>query len=145
MLACWRNLVIKKIAHIGIATHSIDATLEFYRNLGLEVKSTEVVKDQQVKVAVIQVGDSAIELIESTAESSPVSRFISGRGQGLHHVTFEVDNVEKHLEILKDQNIRLIDENPRYGADGALVAFIHPDSTGGVLIELSQPVLEAAE
>lgn len=145
MLACWRNLVIKKIAHIGIATHSIDATLEFYRNLGLEVKSTEVVKDQQVKVAVIQVGDSAIELIESTAESSPVSRFISGRGQGLHHVTFEVDNLEKHLEILKDQNIRLIDENPRYGADGALVAFIHPDSTGGVLIELSQPALEAAE
>ena len=137
--------MIKKIAHIGIATHSIDATLEFYRNLGLEVKSTEVVKDQQVKVAVIQVGDSAIELIESTAESSPVSRFISGRGQGLHHVTFEVDNLEKHLEILKDQNIRLIDENPRYGADGALVAFIHPDSTGGVLIELSQPALEAAE
>ena len=137
--------MIKKIAHIGIATHSIDATLEFYRNLGLEVKSTEVVKDQQVKVAVIQVGDSAIELIESTAESSPVSRFISSRGQGLHHVTFEVDNLEKHLEILKDQNIRLIDENPRYGADGALVAFIHPDSTGGVLIELSQPVLEAAE
>ena len=137
--------MIKKIAHIGIATHSIDATLEFYRNLGLEVKSTEVVKDQQVKVAVIQVGDSAIELIESTTESSPVSRFISSRGQGLHHVTFEVDNLEKHLEILKDQNIRLIDENPRYGADGALVAFIHPDSTGGVLIELSQPVLEAAE
>lgn len=145
MLACWRNLVIKKIAHIGIATHSIDATLEFYRNLGLEVKSTEVVKDQQVKVVVIQVGDSAIELIESTAESSPVSRFISSKGQGLHHVTFEVDNLEKHLEILKDQNIRLIDENPRYGADGALVAFIHPDSTGGVLIELSQPALEAAE
>lgn len=137
--------MIKKIAHIGIATHSIDATLEFYRNLGLEVKSTEVVKDQQVKVAVIQVGDSAIELIESTAESSPVFRFISSRGQGLHHVTFEVDNLEKHLEILKDQNIRLIDENPRYGADGALVAFIHPDSTGGVLIELSQPALEVAE
>ena len=137
--------MIKKIAHIGIATHSIDATLEFYRNLGLEVKSTEVVKDQQVKVAVIQVGDSSIELIESTTESSPVSGFISSRGQGLHHVTFEVDNLEKHLEILKDQNIRLIDENPRYGADGALVAFIHPDSTGGVLIELSQPALEAAE
>ena len=137
--------MIKKIAHIGIATHSIDATLEFYRNLGLEVKSTEVVKDQQVKVVVIQVGDSAIELIESTAESSPVSRFISSKGQGLHHVTFEVDNLEKHLEILKNQNIRLIDENPRYGADGALVAFIHPDSTGGVLIELSQPALEATE
>ena len=145
MLVCWRNLVIKKIAHIGIATHSIDAMLEFYKKLGLEVKCTEIVKDQQVKVAVMQVGDSAIELIESTAESSPVSRFISSRGQGLHHVTFEVDDLEKHLEILKDQNIRLIDENPRYGADGALVAFIHPDSTGGVLIELSQPALETAE
>jgi len=137
--------VIKKIAHIGIATHSIDATLEFYKKLGLEVKCTEIVKDQQVKVAVMQVGDSAIELIESTAENSPVSRFISSRGQGLHHVTFEVNDLEKHLEILKDQNIRLIDENPRYGADGALVAFIHPDSTGGVLIELSQPALETAE
>jgi len=145
MLVCWRNLVIKKIAHIGIATHSIDATLEFYKKLGLEVKCTEIVKDQQVKVAVMQVGDSAIELIESTSESSPVSRFISSRGQGLHHVTFEVNDLEKHLEILKDQNIRLIDENPRYGADGALVAFIHPDSTGGVLIELSQPALETAE
>ena len=145
MLVCWRNLVIKKIAHIGIATHSIDATLEFYKKLGLEVKCTEIVKDQQVKVAVMQVGDSAIELIESTAENSPVSRFISSRGQGLHHVTFEVNDLEKHLEILKDQNIRLIDENPRYGADGALVAFIHPDSTGGVLIELSQPALETAE
>jgi len=137
--------VIKKIAHIGIATHSINATLEFYKNLGLEVKCTEVVKDQQVKVAVMQVGDSAIELIESTAKSSPISRFISSRGQGLHHVTFEVDNLEKHLEILKDQNIRLIDENPRYGADGALIAFIHPDSAGGVLIELSQPALEVVE
>lgn len=137
--------MIKKIAHIGIATHSIDATLEFYKKLGLEVKCTEIVKDQQVKVAVMQVGDSAIELIESTAENSPVSRFISSRGQGLHHVTFEVNDLEKHLEILKDQNIRLIDENPRYGADGALVAFIHPDSTGGVLIELSQPALETAE
>ena len=137
--------MIKKIAHIGIATHSIDATLEFYKKLGLEVKCTEIVKDQQVKVAVMQVGDSAIELIESTSESSPVSRFISSRGQGLHHVTFEVNDLEKHLEILKDQNIRLIDENPRYGADGALVAFIHPDSTGGVLIELSQPALETAE
>ena len=104
MLVCWRNLVIKKIAHIGIATHSIDAMLEFYKKLGLEVKCTEIVKDQQVKVAVMQVGDSAIELIESTAESSPVSRFISSRGQGLHHVTFEVDDLEKHLEILKDQN-----------------------------------------
>ena len=145
MLDCWRNLVIKKIAHIGIATHSINATLEFYKNLGLEVKCTEVVKDQQVKVAVMQVGDSAIELIESTAKSSPISRFISSRGQGLHHVTFEVDNLEKHLEILKDQNIRLIDENPRYGADGALIAFIHPDSAGGVLIELSQPALEVVE
>ena len=137
--------MIKKIAHIGIATHSINATLEFYKNLGLEVKCTEVVKDQQVKVAVMQVGDSAIELIESTAKSSPISRFISSRGQGLHHVTFEVDNLEKHLEILKDQNIRLIDENPRYGADGALIAFIHPDSAGGVLIELSQPALEVVE
>ena len=145
MLDCWRNLVIKKIAHIGIATHSINATLEFYKNLGLEVKCTEVVKDQQVKVAVMQVGDSAIELIESTAKSSPISRFISSRGQGLHHVTFEVDNLEKHLLILKDQNIRLIDENPRYGADGALIAFIHPDSAGGVLIELSQPALEVVE
>jgi methylmalonyl-CoA/ethylmalonyl-CoA epimerase len=134
--------VIKKISHVGIATRSIAVTLEFYKNLGLEVDSIEVVKDQKVKVAVMKVGDSAIELIESTAEDSPIHRFIEQRDEGLHHITFEVDNLEEQLELLEEQNIMLIDETPRRGAEGNLIAFIHPDSTGGVLIELCQPAPE---
>jgi methylmalonyl-CoA/ethylmalonyl-CoA epimerase len=137
--------VIRKIAHVGIATDSIAVTLEFYKSLGLEVDCIEVVKDQRVKLAVMQVGDSAIELIEPTAEGSPISRFIEKRGEGLHHLTFEVDDLEEHLELLKEQNIKLIDDKPRSGAEGAMVAFIHPDSTGGVLIELSQPPPEESE
>jgi methylmalonyl-CoA/ethylmalonyl-CoA epimerase len=93
-----------------------------------------------VKVAIMKVGDSRIELIEPTEDDSPVQRSIEARGEGLHHITFEVEDLEKQLENLKKRNIKLIDEKPRPGAEGCLVAFIHPDSTGGVLIELSQPL-----
>ncbi len=134
--------MIKKIAHVGIATQSIAAAGEFYNCLGLELDSVEVVEDQKVKVAIMKVGDSAIELIEATQEDSLIQRFVDQRGPGLHHMTLEVDNLEEQLAFLRENGIKLIDEKPRQGAEGSLIAFVHPDSTGGVLIELSQPAPE---
>lgn len=134
--------MIKKIAHVGIATRSITLTSEFYKALGMEVDVVEVVRDQNVKIAVMNVGDSAIELIEPTTVESPIKRFIENRNEGLHHITFEVDKLEEQLEVLKERNIRLIDEKPRTGAKGSKIAFIHPDSTGGVLVELLQSAPE---
>jgi methylmalonyl-CoA epimerase len=134
--------MIKRIAHVGIATRSIAEAGEFYNHLGLEFDSVEVVEDQKVKVAILEVGDSAIELIEATQEDSLIKRFIDGRGAGLHHITLEVDNLEEQLAFLREKSIKLIDEKPRQGAEGSLIAFVHPDSTGGVLIELSQPARE---
>ena len=132
--------MIKKISHVGIATHSIAVLSEFYKTLGLEVESTEIVEDQKVQVALMKVGESSIELIEATEEDSVVARFLEKRGEGIHHIAIEVDNLQDHLDRLKEKNVKLIDRNPRLGAQGRLIAFIHPESTGGVLIELSQPV-----
>ena len=134
--------MIKRIAHVGIVTQSIAAASEFYNCLGLELNRVEVVEDQKVKVAILEVGDSAIELIEATQEDSLIKRFMDKRGPGLHHMTLEVDNLEEQLAFLREKGIRLIDEKPRQGAGGSLIAFVHPDSTGGVLIELSQPAPE---
>ncbi len=137
--------MIKRIAHIAIATRSIAITSEFYKNLGLEMESVEMIDDQNVKVAVMHVGDSAVELVEPTDDDSPITRFLDRRGEGLHHVSFEVEDLQEALDLLKERNIRLIDEQPRIGAEGRLIAFIHPDSTGGVLVELSQPGSEELE
>ena len=134
--------MIKRIAHVGVATESIAVAGEFYNQLGLEFNSVEVVEDQKVKVAILEVGDSAIELIEATQEDSLIKRFIDRRGAGLHHITLEVDNLEEQLASLREKSIKLIDEKPRKGAEGSLIAFVHPDSTGGVLIELAQPAPE---
>ena len=130
--------MVKRIAHVGIATRSIAVTAEFYKRLGLEVDSIEIIENQKGKVAVMKVGDSAIELIEPTDDDSPIQRSIEARGEGMHHITFEVEDLEKQLEELNERNIKLIDEKPRPGAEGCLIAFVHPDSTGGVLVELSQ-------
>ena len=130
--------MIKRIAHVGIATRSIAVTAEFYKSLGLDVDAMEIVEDQKVKVAVMEVGDSAIELIEPIEDDSPVQRSIEARGEGIHHIAFEVEDLESQLETLKEQNITLIDEKPRPGAQGRRIAFVHPDSTGGVLVELSE-------
>lgn len=130
--------MIKKIAHIGIAARSIDDAVGFYRELGLEIDTVEVNRDQKVKVALIRVGESAIELIESTDEESPINRFIERRGEGIHHISLQVENLKGMLERLKERRIRLVDEEPRQGADGQLIAFVHPQATGGVLIELCQ-------
>lgn len=128
-----------KIQHLGVAVGSIDEALAFWRDgLGLELKDVEVVADQGVKVAMLPIGESRIELLEATGEDTPVGKFIAKRGAGMHHLCVEVDDVAATLADLKTKNVRLIDEQPRIGAGGALVAFVHPASTGGVLIELTQ-------
>ncbi|MDX2043003.1 MAG: methylmalonyl-CoA epimerase [Acidobacteriota bacterium] len=128
-----------KIQHLGVAVGSIDEALAFWRDgLGLELKEIEVVADQGVRVAMLPIGESRIELLEATGEDTPVGKFIAKRGAGMHHLCVEVEDVAAMLADLKAKNVRLIDEQPRIGAGGALVAFVHPASTGGVLIELTQ-------
>lgn len=128
-----------KIDHIGIATKGIDEAADFYReSLGLEVAETEEVANQKVRVAMLPVGDSRIELLEPTSEDSPISKFLAKRGPGIHHLAVRVENIRESLASLKEKGARLIDDEPRAGAGGCLVAFIHPSSTGGVLIELVQ-------
>ena len=128
-----------KIQHLGIAVGSIDQALEFWRDgLGLELTEIEVVEDQGVRVAILPIGESRIELLEPTGDETPVGKFIAKRGTGIHHLCVEVEDVAAKLADLKAKGVRLIDEQPRIGAGGALVAFVHPASTGGVLIELTQ-------
>jgi methylmalonyl-CoA/ethylmalonyl-CoA epimerase len=128
-----------KIQHLGVAVGSIDEALAFWRDgLGLELKEIEVVEDQGVRVAMLPIGESRIELLEATGEDTPVGRFVAKRGAGMHHLCVEVEDISAKLAELKARGARLIDEQPRIGAGGALVAFVHPASTGGVLIELTQ-------
>src|SRR5690242_16287700 len=128
-----------KIQHLGVAVASIDDALGFWRDgLGLELKEIEVVEDQGVRVAMLPLGESRIELLEATGAETPVGKFIAKRGAGMHHLCVEVDDINVKLAELKARGVRLIDEEPRTGAGGALVAFVHPASTGGVLIELTQ-------
>ena len=131
--------MIEKIDHIGIAVRSIEKTSEFLSNiLGLKVADEEIVEEQKVKVAFLPLGDSELELLESTSPEGPIARFIEKKGEGIQHIAFRVDNIEKALEKLKKEGVRLIDEKPRYGAGGAKIAFLHPKGTNGILIELSE-------
>lgn len=131
--------MIEKIDHIGIAVRSIEKTSELFSNiLGLKVASEEIVEEQKVKVAFLSLGDSELELLESTSPEGPIARFIEKKGEGIQHIAFRVDNIEKALEKLKKEGVRLIDEKPRYGAGGAKIAFLHPKDTNGILIELSE-------
>src|SRR5512140_3006833 len=126
-----------KINHLGIATKGIDEALKFWSGaLGLENVHTEIVEDQKVRVAMLPLGESRIELLEATSDDSPISKFLSKRGPGIHHIAVRVSDIESALQRLKAQGARLIDEAPRVGAGGCLVAFVHPSSTGGVLLEL---------
>jgi methylmalonyl-CoA epimerase len=128
-----------KINHLGIATKGIDEALKFWENaLGLENVHTETVEDQKVRVAMLPIGESRVELLEPTSEDSPISKFLEKRGGGIHHIAVEVEDIEASLERLKANGARLIDESPRVGAEGCLVAFVHPSSTNGVLLELVQ-------
>ena len=128
-----------KIDHLGIATNGIDEALKFWSDaLGLENVHTETVEDQKVRVAMLPIGESRIELLEPTSEDSPISKFLEKRGGGLHHIAVEVEDITASLAKLKSEGMRLIDETPRIGAEGCLVAFVHPSSTNGVLLELVQ-------
>ena len=130
-----------KINHLGIATKGIEEALKFWeRALGLENVHTEMVEDQKVRVAMLPIGETRIELLEPTSEDSPISKFLEKRGGGIHHIAVEVENIEESLAKLKASGMRLIDESPRIGAEGCLVAFVHPSSANGVLLELTQKI-----
>jgi methylmalonyl-CoA/ethylmalonyl-CoA epimerase len=130
----------KKISHIGIAVASIEEASPFYRDvLGMEFEGTEVVAEQKVKVAFFAVGESRIELLEPTADDSPVAKFLEKNGPGVHHVAYEVADLEQRLAALKAEGVRLIDESPRTGAHSTRIAFMHPKASGGVLTELCEP------
>ncbi len=128
-----------RLDHIGIAVANIDEALAFYRDaLGLEVETPEEVASQRVRAHFIPVEGAALELLEATAEESPISKYLARRGPGLHHITLSVDDIRGALDHLKARGVRLIDQAPRPGAHGSLVAFIHPSSAHGVLVELTQ-------
>ncbi len=131
--------MIEKIDHIGIAVKSIKETSELLSNiLGLKIAGEEIVEEQKVKVAFLPLGDSELELLESTSPEGPITRFIEKKGEGIQHIAFRVNNIEEVLEKLKKVGVRLIDEEPRYGAGGAKIAFLHPKSTNGILVELCE-------
>jgi len=131
--------MIKKINHIGVAVKDLNEAMKFYEeNLGLEIEGTEEIKEQKVKVAFIPVGESRIELLQSTDPDGPVAKFIEKRGEGIHHIALEVDHIEEALQKLKEGGVQLIDEKPRIGAHGMKIAFLHPRSTKGVLLELCE-------
>ena len=129
--------------HIGIAVESIDDGLDIYEALGLEAEAIEVVPEQGVRVAFLPVGDSRLELLEPTGPDSPIARHLERRGPGLHHICLRVPDIRAAMENLSEQGRRLLSEEPQLGANGCLVCFVHPKSTGGILLELSQPAAEA--
>jgi methylmalonyl-CoA/ethylmalonyl-CoA epimerase len=135
-----------KIDHIGIATHNIAETVKFWRDsLGLGVSAVEDVSEQGVRVAMLPIGESRLELLEPTGPASPVAGFLAKRGPGIHHIAVQVDDIQVALSRLKEQGARLIDESPRKGAGGCLVAFVHPTSADGVLLELVQRELDRTD
>ncbi len=132
---------VSRVDHIGIAVNNLEETIKFYEDvLGIKCEGTEVVEDQKVKVAFLPVGDTELEFLESTSPDGPIAKFIEkngGRG-GIQHVALRVDDIEKAIEEVKEKGYKMIDEKPRYGAGGAKIAFCHPKSTNGILLELSE-------
>jgi len=128
--------MVKHISHIGIAVKDLDAGIEFYKKLGLELEGVEEVPSQMVKVAFFPCGDTRIELLAPTSDESPVAKFIEKRGEGIQHLAFAVDDLPAALQESSDKGITLIDKEPRPGAHHADIAFLHPKSSMGVLIEL---------
>jgi methylmalonyl-CoA epimerase len=126
------------IDHLGIAVKSLAQARKFYEDLGLEIHGEETVEDEKVKVAMVPVGESRIELLEATSEDSTIAKFIAKRGEGLHHVALHVDNLQAAMDKLKASGARLISDEIKIGAGGHLYVFVHPESTGGVLLELVQ-------
>ncbi len=130
---------VLKVDHIGIAVKDLTESLKFYSDvLGLDCLDTEIVEEQKVKVAFLPVGDSELELLESTSEDGPIARHIAKNGEGIQHIALRVDNIEEAIAYMKEKGMRMIDEKPRYGAGGARIAFVHPKSSGRILLELTE-------
>ena len=136
--------MFQKIAHIGVAVNDLESTVELFKKLfGKPPTDFEEVRDQKVKTAMFHFQDCAIELLQATSPDSSIAEFIEKRGEGVHHVSFVVENISKELERLRTLGFQLVDERPRQGAGGYDVAFVHPKSTNSVLIEISQKRLPA--
>jgi methylmalonyl-CoA epimerase len=133
-----KTMRICAIDHVGIAVRSIEEGVKIYETLGIRFTGVEDVPEQKVKTAFLPVGETEIELLEATAPDSPVAKFLETRGEGIHHIALRVDDIDDVLKELKEAGVRLIDQEPRYGAGGARIAFVHPKATGGVLIELAE-------
>jgi methylmalonyl-CoA/ethylmalonyl-CoA epimerase len=132
--------VFRRIDHIGVAVADLDAALELHeRTYGMPVVHRETVEEQGVEAVLLDVGENHVELLRPLADDTPVGRFLAKRGPGLHHVAFQVAEIEAALAQLRDQGVRLIDETPRIGIRGSRVAFLHPSASGGVLTELVEP------
>jgi methylmalonyl-CoA/ethylmalonyl-CoA epimerase len=130
---------VLKIDHLGIAVNSIDDGKAFWSDvLGLKFEGAETVEEQKVTTAFFPVGESEVELLESTSPDGPVAKYIEKKGAGIQHIAFRVDDIEKALDELKEKGVKLIDEKPRKGAGGAKIAFLHPKAAGGVLVELCE-------
>jgi methylmalonyl-CoA/ethylmalonyl-CoA epimerase len=132
------------IDHLGIAVKNLDAAKKFYQLLGCDVVGEEVVEHEKVKVAMVPMGESRVELLEPTSDDSVVARFLAKRGEGLHHVALSVPNVSEAMETLKKTGTRFISEEIKIGAGGHLYVFVHPSSPGGVLLELCQDPVSPA-
>ncbi|NMC69211.1 MAG: methylmalonyl-CoA epimerase [Myxococcales bacterium] len=131
--------MFRRIAHLGIAVKDLDAAIRIYRDtLGLEMAGIEEVAEQKVKVAMFPVGESRLELLASTSPDGPIARHIEKKGEGIQHVAFVVEDLERTLAEFKARGVPLIDEKPRIGAGGHKIAFVHPKGTGGILVELTQ-------
>jgi len=129
---------VLSVDHIGVAVKSIEESLKIYESLGLALAGVEEVAEQKVKTAFIPVGETEIELLESTSPDGPIAKFIESNREGIQHIALRVENIEEALSELKVLGVKLIDERPRYGAGGAKIAFVHPKATKGVLLELCE-------
>ncbi len=132
---------VTRVDHIGIAVPNLEETIRFYEDvLNLSCTGTEVVEDQKVKVAFFPVGDTELEFLESTSDDGPIAKFLEKNGgrAGIQHIALRVDNIEEAIQNMQEKGYKMIDEKPRYGAGGARIAFVHPKSTGGILLELSE-------
>ena len=137
--------MLKKIHHVGVVVKSADEAMKFYRDaLGLEVTEDRVIEDQGVRGVLLKIGNSEIELLEPTRDDTGVAKFLATRGEGMHHICFESDDVQAELEGARAKGIQLIDEQPRFGLAG-MICFLHPKANHGVLVEFATPLAEGHE
>ena len=134
-----------QIDHLGIAVKSLAQAKIFYQNLGMQVMPEETVAQEKVRLAMVPLGESRIELLEPLSDDSPIAKFLAKRGEGLHHVSLRVDNLQSTVENLKKSGVRLINEQIQAGAGGHLYVFVHPSSAGGVLLELCEEQLKGVK